>query len=61
MEDRANKMVYQEDENFEFCAILPKIRSPKHHKIQEWGKKLPYFCNEILKFHLKHSHTSSAP
>jgi hypothetical protein len=31
-------IVYQDDENFQFCTSVPEIRSVKHHKIQEFPK-----------------------
>jgi hypothetical protein len=37
MEDRGY-IVYQDDENFLFCASMPEILSFKHPKIQEFAK-----------------------
>jgi hypothetical protein len=38
---------------FRHCAWDPYSQTSRNPSI--WSK-LPYFCNEILKFHIKHSH-----
>jgi hypothetical protein len=38
MKDRAYIMVYGGGKFFKFFAIVPKIASPKHREIQEFGQ-----------------------
>jgi hypothetical protein len=38
VEDRAYMIVYQNDENFQFCDCVPEILHFKHHEIQEFAK-----------------------
>jgi hypothetical protein len=60
MEDSAYMTVYGDGKtfsNFRHCAGDPYTQPSRNSRI--WSK-LPYFCNENLKFHIEHSHAPSA-
>jgi hypothetical protein len=52
--DRAYMMVYEDGKIvwiFRHCALDPRSQTSRNPRI--WSK-LPYFCYEILKFHINH-------
>jgi hypothetical protein len=38
LKDREYVVVYKDDENFQFCTIMPAILSFNHHEIQEFAR-----------------------